>query len=698
MGLKQSIVVRSRFSVPQGNGHGSRGGTPGKFVLRYMARGGATENIAPTKLRDADSPLQRYAAREQAAKESDTIPVLKQKIKATQRFGGLAFGDGDPALSDQKIREMSRSIQDHFDRGHTAIETIVSFTDAYLRENGILDPMFEHKNRGDYASHIDQLKLRMALMAGLKKLSYEYDDLHYVGAIQVDTNHVHCHLLLMDFGYGRRAADGTQKGKLTSNGIRNFRRGVDAYLDEKQSLKMLSSSVMHDKQNALCYVKRFAHQTMARNGVPQFLLSCLPENRNYWAANSNRQEMRKANAIVREFVVELLHPYGQAPVPAYQTAHQRIVAYADGRQSREGLSEDDRMKLIRRGEEQLILDCMNGVYSVLKRVPKDQMVIRTPMLDAMSMDYEAMAAVAIDDPMMEFGFKLRSYSTRLSHHRKLYHKFRDECDAYRDAQEKAEAARALAEHLALERDYQQMLMVKYQYFLSFLPPDESMEDEYEDVMALQDRVITMYDMQQDPSFQRMGQINGDTYGRMTYHVSGGSQIRYFPKVWERRVQTAEDQFAAAMRKFQDHLRDYGFDFDGHGVTRQKIYAFDDVKALDLHHMGYDFPTNVPVSRVNADRFIDMADRRYASFLRAKDYLERTGQEAAVVDLLPADVKAMKLLADRMRQGGAQLSSGRPQAGRHKQHATISLDRDYLSDMQAVVRSTVESARIFENDL
>ena len=34
MGLSQSIVIKSRFSVPQGHGRGCRGGTPGKLVMR----------------------------------------------------------------------------------------------------------------------------------------------------------------------------------------------------------------------------------------------------------------------------------------------------------------------------------------------------------------------------------------------------------------------------------------------------------------------------------------------------------------------------------------------------------------------------------------------------------------------------------------------------------------------------------------
>lgn len=52
MSLKQSIVVVNEFSVPTPGGGkhgGSRGGTPGAYVMRYMARKGATEPVAPIR-------------------------------------------------------------------------------------------------------------------------------------------------------------------------------------------------------------------------------------------------------------------------------------------------------------------------------------------------------------------------------------------------------------------------------------------------------------------------------------------------------------------------------------------------------------------------------------------------------------------------------------------------------------------------
>lgn len=47
MSLKQSVVIVSEFTVKTPDGGGSRGASPGEYVLRYMARMGATEDLTP---------------------------------------------------------------------------------------------------------------------------------------------------------------------------------------------------------------------------------------------------------------------------------------------------------------------------------------------------------------------------------------------------------------------------------------------------------------------------------------------------------------------------------------------------------------------------------------------------------------------------------------------------------------------------
>ena len=135
------------------------------------------------------------------------------------------------------------------------------------------------------------MKLRFAIMNGLQKMSKNYDDLQYVGVIQVDTKHVHCHLAMVDRGKGSLTEDGTQKGKISERNKKILRRGIDMYLDEKQPVRMMTSDITYDRRNASCFVKKRAYQALNEYGTPQLLLACLPANKNMWRASSNAKAM-----------------------------------------------------------------------------------------------------------------------------------------------------------------------------------------------------------------------------------------------------------------------------------------------------------------------------------------------------------------------------------------------------------------------
>ena len=521
MSLKQSVVIVNEYTVKTGSKSGSRGGTPGDYVLRYMARNLATEDITPVRLTDADTYITKYMARKSAVESLDSVPEMKVSMRKAQKNGGVAFGYGEVSLSDSRLKAVSKDIQNNFDNGKTVMKTVLSFDMDYLKEHGIIDKDFEFHNRGDFRGNIDQLKLRLAIMNGLERLSRHYDDLQYVGVIQVDTAHVHCHLAMVDRGRGHIMPDGTQRGKITEREKVSLRRGIDMWLDEKESVKMMSSSVMYDKRNALCYIKKFTHKSMSEQGFSQFLVSCLPENKNWWRASTNRKEMRKANALVREFVTGLL----AEPKSGYADAVQSIERYASFRKDREGLSDNEYNKLIRDGQERVIEDCMNAVYSVVKQIPESERVVRTPMLDAMSQDYDDMAAQAVNDPMVEFGFRLRSYSSRLDYHKKEYHKYADLHKSYEDNDNNVEDSKPLDDYFQVEMLYNAMLMSKYQHFLSFLPPEEDIEDEFEELMEKKRRLRRLKQMKDDPAFKRMKPDVAEDYGIRVYGQYGGRRVK-----------------------------------------------------------------------------------------------------------------------------------------------------------------------------
>lgn len=702
MGIKQDIVVVSEYTIKTGDKGGSRGGTPGDYVLRYMAREGAVEDLAPVRYQDTDTYVTRYMARREATETFDTVAGVKSGMKRAQGLGGIAFGStgrddiGDISMSDRKIRRVSKDIQRQFDDGKTVLKTVVSFDTEYLRNMGVIDPGFELRNRGDFRGNIDQMKLRLAVMDGMKKLSRRYDDLEWCGVIQVDTMHVHCHLCMVDKGVGHVMPDGTQRGKLNENEKRVLRRGIDMGLDEMHPVRMLSSSVAYDKRNARCFIKKFTHETMAARGLPQFLIACLPSDRNLWRASTNRQEMRKPNAIVREYVEQVL----AQPDSGYDRAMRDIGEYAQQRMEREDLTGEDYRRLVRNGRQRLVDDCVNGVYSVLKTVPPERMQVRTPMLDVMSMEYTDLAAEAVTDPMMEFGFKLRSYSSRLSHHRDERHRYYDARKQYEEAEAAGQVSadsHPLKVFYMVEEQYNAMLMAKYQHFLAFLPPDDEYKDEFDEIMEYRDRIRRMDAMTQDKGMSRRSPESAEDYGRRVYDMHGGRFMVTAPSVLDARLDKMLDAYDEKVEAFQVELADHGLAFEADDksarVVHRPAYDFDDVKALDLHHLGYDFPFDADVSMVNVNRFADMARERYEAYEGAVEYLTNSGQSDYVAELPGADVRLMKDMADRLTARPVIASMKDVSTGGRGHGRTVSLDEDFDRDMRLAVRSTVASVQL-----
>lgn len=693
-GLKKSIVIVNEYTVKSKSGKGSRGNTPGAYVQRYMSRPGAVEDLTPVKLKDTDSYILRYMARKEASETMDSIQGVKQGMEEAQGLGGVAFGYGDLSLSDEKLRAVSQDIQAQFDKGKTVLKTVLSFDQDYLKQHGLVDPDFEVKKRGDYRGNLDQMKLRMAITNGVNRMAKQgYDDLQFVGVLQVDTEHVHCHLAMVDRGRGQLMSDGTQKGKISEKCKRELRRSIDGFLTDNQPIRQMTSNITHDQRNARCFIKKYAHMTMAEHGAPQFLLVCLPENKNWWRAGTNRKEMQKANAIVREYVMEVLNQ----PDSGYKEAMAEIGRYADYRRKHEDLSDADHRKLIQNGQERLISDCMNGVYSVLKSIPDEQRTVKTPVLDVMGMPYEAMASELKADPMVEFGFRLRSYSSRLDHHKKERHKYHEAAKLYEQTENKSQASQALYDFYREEEEYNAKVMCKYQHFLSFLPPNAEYEDDFEELMQYRSKMRRLKHLKEDPSCMKMSPEKAEDYGRRVYDMHGGRYAATAPHILDRRLDLMEARYDQMRDDFTYKLADYGLTLDDHGVSREKPYDFDSVKALDLHHLGYDFPYAFDVSKKNVDAFVEAAGKRFEAYQGAKQYLMGTGQEYALSALPGTDIQVMKDLADRMSSQPTMMPAQGDPTGRRGRGKTVRLDTDYTKDMKLAVKATVQSVQ-FDNEI
>ncbi|MBO5435610.1 hypothetical protein J6A31_07440 [bacterium] len=692
MSLKQSVVIVNEFTTKTANG-GTRGGTPGDYVLRYMSRDGATEDLTPVR-HDTENFIMRYMAREEAVDNAVSVANLKADMRSIQGDGGVAFGYGDVSLSHKKLKLAAKDIQKNFDDGKTVLKTVLSFDEEYLRKYGIISPTFHLEQEGDYRGNIDQMKLRMAIMNGIDKMSKNYDDLQYIGVIQVDTKHVHCHLAMVDRGVGTLMPDGTQRGKITDKEKQELRRGIDMFLDEKQTVKMMSANVEHDRRNTVCFVKKYTHQAMNNRGFSQFLLACLPEDRSLWRASSNNKEMQKANSIVREYVHELL----KQPDSGYDEALKRVDEYARSRVKNEGLDGKEYRELYKAGYNRIINDSMNSVYSVLRQIPEDEMVVRTPMMETMALSYEDMANEADTDPMIEFGFKLRSYKSRLDYHKKELHKYHAAVYDYERRERLGEAdetSKPLYEFFKFEEEYNTMLLSKYQHFLSFIPPEDEYKQGFDDLMSYNDRIDNMMRMRADATMSRMTANHAEEYGLKVYNEFDGQYMVTNPSIIDEKIERMKNHFDDMKDAYKEKLMDYGLVLtDDNAIVKKEQYPFDEVKALDLHHLMYDFPYDFAISTDNVDRFINMADKRKNKFEKAKQYLLKTNQQHLIHNLPEDDIDAQSVIADRFKEDTTLHTKREVTAEKRKATKTVRIDYDFYiqqeEDIKKLIKNTVNT--------
>ncbi|WP_185446955.1 relaxase MobL [Kribbella qitaiheensis] len=706
MGLKQEVVIVNEFSIKTRDGAGSRGATPGSYVERYMARPQATESLAPVQRLRTDDFIVRYMARASAVERAGSRAEAKRAMRQAQGNGGVAFGYGSVSLSDEQLHAASKDIQHYFDAGHTVLKTVLSFDETYLKKNRIVDQDFHCEARGDYRGHIDQMKLRMAIMRGLEAMSSGssgFDDLRYVGVIQVDTEHVHCHLAMVDAGTGTVTPNGTQRGKLLDRHKSRLRRGIDAWLDEKQVVAHLSSAVGYERRNVTTFIKRWAHDRMRDDALPQFLIACLPQDRRLWRAGSNDRRMRKANQLATELVTEQLERPG-SPMPA---AMERIVEYANERRAKESLTPAEWQQIVDRGRTRIVERAVNGVYQLVRSLPADELSIRTPMLDVMGMDLEQIAALprnhsgnvsADGTDLVSFAFRLRSYSSRLQHHKKhatAYHDLTGQWSKAEAAGVAAQASRPLYDFYRFELEYHRQLMAKYQHFLPFAADSGAWYERHRQLSDYGRRLLSLISLRADASLQRMHDAQeAERVGREIYGQPGGRLLTTGTA-----GRTILDHRILTMRRSYDQqLDDLRTDLYGSGLVLATIrtadgsdsvevrrgvdFEFDEVKGLDLHHLGYDFFSDITIGARTTQTFVTVAELRRKSLLAAMTYLHDSGQSRAITDLPIDDIAAMTKLASTLARSRDPSGRGvlpsrftqlRTQPEHRRRHPTSALD-------------------------
>jgi hypothetical protein len=736
MGLKQDIVVRSEYTnnARSAPGKGSRGASPGQYVMRYMAREDATEVLAPVR-QAAGAELavitpfdgegydgagfMRYIARSEATeqlkgKQDEDLQdadafgsplVLKHKFRSIDKQSGRAFGTHGLSLSHRDLEASSESIQEAFDAGHSVQKIIVSFTEDYLRDTGVLDPSFKHKGRGSYKGHIDQLKLRQAITEGVSRMTKagRFSEPEWVGTIQLDTSHVHAHIALVDktFSESRMRDDGADRGKINEREKKMFRKGVHFTLEDMKDLKSFHKQASLERQNVVAFVKDYAYSTLNENTPIQLLMAALPKDRRQWRYKTNRSSMKHPNDMARAIVERVFET--NPDESGYQAAMTAVREYADESASKNKLTKEERQVLVDEGRDRIVERSVNGLYKSLKKIDPSMLRVRTAMTDIQSSsDEELQQALKSTNPggfdAAAFTLRVRGYNKRQDIHTESarnHYGMAVEYDAAKGQGLVDDTAHVMRLYYEEEQRYHMGLADKYRRFMSFHHPKDR-----ENVKALRPVFEDLTER-----FQMIQSDEAET--GITLHEDRESYKRdlrdYTFRCFENGVASLKEWEAIMDYDTESGSINTRFVLPVRPKTREENLNdshFHQVKAWDVHHLGLDY-YNHPDARIdstNAMRFADAWQGRKQRADAARMYVTATGQMLPALDHSESDIKSMEAVVEKaVKEGLIQTVTiddlTQLDEGDRRQLYTIPLDRSV--DMAKQVRTTLEHIEVVE---
>ena len=698
MGLKQSIVIKSEYTnnARSKPGGGSRGASPGQYVLRYMAREDATEVLAPVALYDAET-FTRYMARasatealkEERGQAFGAGVALKAAFRDLDMQAGRAFGTDSLSLSQEALMRASETVQSAFDEGHSVQKVVLSFTEDYLRETGVLDRDFVHRGRGSYKGHVDQLKLRGAIREGVEAMTTvgKFADPYFVGTIQFDTSHVHAHLAIVDrqFADARMKPDGADRGKINELEKKTLRKGINRSLEDMATLRSFSGQASLERQNVVAFVKDYAYTALAENTQVQLLVASLPEDERQWRYKSNSKAMQKPNALATGIVESVFEadPVGSG----YDDAMDAVRRYAAESRLRDRLDEDEEEALIKTGRARIVERSVNGLYATLKDLAPEDRPVRTVMTDIQSSsDAELTAAVAVEkSDAAAFALRLRGYSGRRTQHEadvKTFRTLATGFDAADDAGLVDPSANVMRLFYEEELRYHMQCADKYRYFLGFDAARDA--DAVEKMTPRYEALAAAFDPNADE-----GGVRSYTQALATYTLDCYEEGVASFKEWDAIM--AYDGASVAPR----HVAPIRPKTKAENLTAT---YFEHVKAKDIHHLGFDYlnKETVTVGAQAARDFADTYAARLSLATAAKDYAAQTNQTLAALDAATADIDDMVPVVDKAVADGVLVAARLPDVpGERRQKQTIRVDRtvDVAKHLEIALRDADVGAEL-----
>lgn len=673
--LKDSIVVKNQFTNNKSTGFGK---TLDKYIMRYVSRKGATEAMTPIAHHDfsADDYVGRYMTRRSATDSLIVAGVgpeeLEYRVGQMQGYDGVAFGSLGVSYDDETLQAESEHLQKLFDEGHTVLKTVLSFRTDYLKSVGVLPEDFKLTNEHGFRGQVDQLKMRSAINDAMTRTTSlaGFSEPVWVGTIQLDTQHVHAHLVTSeDAERESLTSTGEERGKLRAKEMQILRTSFDNSVREASPLLAYNQEIAQTRQEIVRDVASMISRDYETSSKLQYVMASLPENTKEWRYNSRAQEMRRPQELMHDYY-ESLQTYPEL-ADSFMKAHQNIDNYATTRARERGGNHND---YVDEGESILEERISNQVYRHLKRVKKRDDV-RTDYMDSVIDSDTPVVQIRPMKTNMElalFQQRLEMYRKRLNRRRKNEKTYRDAESSYYELEFNGQTtpeSRVMLTYYQTLGDYNAQLTDKYLYMLG---PDNTvprrlqqqqrnLTSEYNYLASVRDYggYVSNLDVDGANLYEdSLSDVSKTTLETVTQH-RGVSETRYqqlhdeltnagfeqtgsFVDVSDLQYENSRKMYMDRLIAFNKQARQKGFvtrhalQFDDGSLQAPESLDvvkeltpqdFDEVAGLDLSDLGYDFDVHESrrVGSRMKQKFSDWVTKRRDSIDKARYYLLGTKQ-------------------------------------------------------------------------
>lgn len=519
--------------------------------------------------------------------------------------------------------------------------------------------------------------------------------------------HVHVLACDQEFSTKRMMPDGRDKGKMNEREKHLVRRGIHHSLMDLSKLKSYHTQVDAERTNVVSYVKNYTYDKVNQHAGLQLLIASLPKERKLWRYDSNDRRMTRSNEISEHLVKTLFEQKPResgydASVKALKnyvtqkrkdddlSLKERKKLYDKGhddiiRRSVNGLYQtlkevDDNRLLVRTP----MLDVESMSEDELK-----QFVVRSAEQNDTPVE---------NDPAA-FSLRVRGYKKRLDVHKNTADRYHTYIDGFDDAHERGQVnieALIVRRFYEEELQYHMKLTDKYRY--SFRYDAKRNRQEQQEMMipyrqvnrayqSVASRISLLEDMDNGVLYDKIGKTydgqNGDEIGSL---ISDAYAVPYGSLVLDPGSRSVfRDELDEDVKKYTRSLRNYTYECFTKGVATSRewdaitmahrdtddvdfvnnlsyanteivppfapktavegidAYLFDEVKALDVHHLGFDFygRSDVGISEKNAESFAHAYQWREALTTATEAYVEATGQSLDVLLSTKQDLVDMK---------------------------------------------------------